>query len=73
MLADKLGYSKEVQYDCTKIWVSESIQDHIFQHYYSQNCIAQDLGTLWLCFGLKTDKTLTGLTVIVQDGFFKDV
>lgn len=72
LLADKLGYSKEVQYDCTKIWVSESIQDHIFQHYYSQNCTAQDLGTLWLCFGPKTDKTLTGLTVIVQDGFFKE-
>lgn len=53
LLADKLGYSKKVQYDCTKIWVSESIQDHIFQYYYSQNCTAQELGALWLCSGPK--------------------
>jgi hypothetical protein len=37
LVADKLGYTKEkekLQYDCRKLWVSESIQDHIFQHYY---------------------------------------
>lgn len=73
LLADKLSHSKEVQYDCRKILVSESIQDHIFKHYYSQNCTVERLGALWLCFGPKTDKTLTGLTAIVQDGFFKEV
>lgn len=72
LLADKLGYSKEVQYDCRKLWVSESIQDHIFKHYYSHNCTVERLGALWLCCGPKTDKTLTGLTAIVQYGFFKE-
>ncbi len=72
LIADKLSHSKKVQYDCTKIWVSEPIQDHIFEHYYSQSCTVEELGALWLCLGPKTDKSLTGLTVIVQDGFFKE-
>lgn len=72
LLADKLGYSKEAQYDCRKLWVSESIQDHIFEHYHSQQYTVEQLGALWLCFGPKTDKTLTGLTAIVQDGFFRE-
>lgn len=72
LITDKLSHSKKVQYDCTKIWVSESIQDHIFKHYYSQNYTVEELGALWLCSGPKTDKTLTNLTAIVQDGFFKE-
>lgn len=75
LLADKLGYTKDkekLQYDCRKILVSESIQNHIFKHYYSQNCTAERLGALWLCCGPKTDKSLTGLAAIVQDGFFKE-
>ena len=72
LLADKLGYSKEVQYDCRKILVSESIQYHIFKHYHLQHYTVEQLGALWLCCGPKTDKSLTGLTAIVQYGFFKE-
>jgi len=72
LLAEKLGYSKNVQYDCTKLWVSESIQDSIFQHYSSQGHDLNSIGSLWLCHGPKTDKTLTGFTAIVQGGFFKE-
>lgn len=74
LLADKLGYTKDkenLQYDCTKLWVSESIQDHIFKYYYSQGYSPQDLGFIWLCHGPKTDTSLKGLTAIVQDGFIR--
>lgn len=72
LLADKLGYTKDVQYDCRKLWVSEPIQDHIFKHYYSQQCSVETLGALWLCCGPKTNKSLKGLTAIVQDEFIKE-
>lgn len=74
LVADKLGYTKEkekLQYDCRKLWVSESIQDHIFRHYYSKEYSPQDLGFIWLCHGPKTDTSLKGLTAIVQDGFIR--
>lgn len=72
LLADKLGYTKDVQYDCRKLWVSEPIQDHIFEHYYSQQCSVEQLGGLWLCCGPKTNKSLKGFTAIVQDEFIKE-
>ena len=75
LLADKLGYTidkEKLQYDCRKLWVSESIQDHIFKYYYLQQCSAETLGALWLCCGPKTNKSLKGLTAIVQNEFIKE-
>lgn len=74
LIADKLGHTKDketLQYDCRKLWVSESIQDHIFRHYYSKEYSPQDLGFIWLCHGPKTDTSLKGLTAIAQDGFIR--
>ena len=75
LLAKKLGYignKEKLYYDCTKLWVSEAIQEHIFKYYYSQKYTTQDLGSLWLCYGPKTETSLTGLTAIVQEGFIKE-
>lgn len=75
LLADKLGYTKDkenLQYDCRKLWVSEPIQDYIFEHYYSKNYTVEQLGALWLCCGPKTNKSLKGFTAIVQDEFIKE-
>ena len=73
IVAEQLGHDRtKVEYDCTKIEVSENIAQTIEDCYNDgTDDWKQTFGMHWVCFGPKEDKTLPDDTVRVEAGFIK--
>lgn len=73
-IARRLGYNIDrVNYDCTKIDVSENIYNEIEQYYKEDNRGPEQIGMIWVCYGLKVNSELTDYEVIIEEGFIKEV
>lgn len=69
--AEQLGLGTEATYNCTKILVSQKIQDEIFEYYKKKQKLDDHMvGMLWLNYGPKVDDSLHNYEVIVQEGWY---
>ena len=70
-IAEKLGYDSMqlAAYDCTKICVSQGVQDQIFAYYNYFDVPDETIGQNWLLFGPKTSLTDEGYVVEVEKNF----
>jgi len=75
-VATLLGYNAKVcEYDCTKINISQNIQDMFFRYYKelnqdkSVNDVVMSVSMMLLCSGPKVNKNLTNYEVEILDGF----
>jgi hypothetical protein len=59
-----------LRYDCTKIRVSRSIQDAIFDHMRENGANETEIGSAWVRYGPKADEELPDGTAIVEPKFF---
>ena len=71
LVAINLGVdvNEKTRYDCTKICVSQDIQDKIFDEYWDKLAISM----AWSNYGPKTIEGLPYRTVEVEDGFVYEV
>ena len=71
-IAIALGLSTDkAHYDCTKIEVSQQIQDEVFSYYKKENIDPATIGMWWVCYGPKTNDSLQATQVLVQEGWYK--
>ena len=70
-VAMKLGYNVDkVNYDCTKLKVSNKIFDEIYEFYKVTQAIGMDsMGMMWVCYGPKCDDELKEYEIDIEDGF----
>ena len=62
---------ENTQYDCRRLKVSKAIYE-AYRAYMESIHAELDIGQHWMMCGPKTDETLTGNTVEVEDGFFRN-
>ena len=74
-VARKLGYTNtdDLNYDCTKIDVSNKIQDMIFGYYYDKGIDKDEIAMIWVCYGPKAHYDWNDWKVQVEDGFVEEV
>ena len=73
-IAIAAGYAakdiSKMQFDCTKLCVSTDIKDHIFNIMKEKQMTDFQKAEIWICFGPKTDSSLSQGSVNVEPGFF---
>jgi len=74
-IARRLGYNIDrVNYDCSKIDVSENIFNEIEQWYKdNKNSGPEQIGMIWVCYGPKVNSELTDYEVVIEEGFIGEV
>lgn len=74
LIAKQLGYDPEkVTYDCTKIDVSEPVQEKIFAFYKDSGQSQEAISQAWVCYGPKTSVKHHACIAEVKPGFVREV
>lgn len=77
-IAEQLGFPLDkVNYDCTKIEVSET-RSIAVEEWYKEQCPGSDewkyaFGMHWVCSGPRVNYDLQGDEVVIEDGFIIEV
>lgn len=59
------------RFNCTKIFVSRTVQDYIMDGYKNRGAEDFEIGMIWCCYGPKVDETLSGSEVLIEPGFYE--
>lgn len=74
VIAKHLHYDPQaVKYDCTKIDVSEPVQDQIFAFYKDSGQSQETISQAWVCYGPKTSIEHHECIAEVKPGFIREV
>lgn len=73
-VAEKFGFdSNAVLYDCTKICVTNAVQEKIFDYYINEKHLPnQEIGKNWLIYGPKANLPGDAFIVEVMNGFIQE-